>query len=468
MRSDTLRRIVIGGSLDGMYVVIYFLAWILSLLFPKYWCDTVHAFTRNFWGAIVPNLDGRRVVWIHAVSVGEVFVCQQLIRRLQAIRQDLQFVLSVGTANGLTLALRELPEVASFPAPFDFTWAIRRTFDRLQPVALIIAENDFFPNQLFEAASRNIPLAIINTRMSPREQQEHAWNAWLLRPGLSRARWWGAVSEVDAEWIRRFFHVSPDRLEVTGSLKFDGMVRHADHNPKIFDIRSRLGLQDSERVLMAGSTHLGEEEILIVIAKRLIVDFPLLRLVIVPRQISRCIDVANLCQKHGLPFQICDPCDVNVSPQTCPLVTILNSIGILREAWGIAEIAFVGGSLVPIGGQNMLEPASYGKPACFGPHVWNFRSVADELLEANAAAQVRSVEELESTLREWLERPALASAIGRQAQQLVSARTEPLDRTVSGISALLGVAVPIELEAADVDAASREHMERQPSSVEVR
>jgi len=270
--------------------------------------------------------------------------------------------------------------------------------------------------------------------MSRREQNEHRWNAWLLRPALIKTRWWGAVTERDSDWIRQFFSMASPRLEVTGSLKFDGIVRDSS-SPQTHFYRNRFGFHDQEKIIVAGSTHAPEETWLVGLVKKLELEFPELRLILVPRSTSRCDELEEQIRQHDVQFlrasRVTGPC------QMSQRVTLVDSIGALRDIWGLADIAFVGGSFAGHGGQNMVEPASYGKPVCFGPHVWNFQTVVDELLAANAAVQVQTIEDLEKTLRRWLTNPCEAENLGLRARDVVQKYSDALDRTVSGILSVL-------------------------------
>ena len=420
--------------LDILYFIVFVTLTLLSAVWQRRFSSALWSFTRNFWGTSLPKLDGRPVVWLHAVSVGESLICQALIKRLGIHRPDLQPVVSVGTRDGLEVARRDIPEAASFPAPADFSWSIRRAFASVRPVALLIAENDFWPNLLNEARMREIPLGIFNTRMTRKEIVEHRINAWLLRPGLQRARWWGTVAESDANRIMEFFHVTRPRLEVTGSLKFDGTVRDPSQD-RTQSLCAQIGIQPHDRVLMAGSTHPGEEELLAKVAIRLTADFPEFRLVIAPRDISRCPAIQKIFERQKLECRLAS--EFSTTPPATTIVTLLDSIGQLRDAWGFANFAFVGGSLVPRGGHNMIEPASFGVPVCFGPHVWDFQSPADDFLSAGAAVQIPTIRELESTIRRWLQCRVEAEQMGRRAQEFVRTRTEPLERTVRGILSML-------------------------------
>ena len=429
-----IAELCVSLFLDALYLFAFVAIGVLSVPFPRLRSNVLHAFTRNFWGNASPELDGRRVVWMHAVSVGESLACCDLMTSLCESRPDLQFVLSIGTSDGMAATLRERPAAAVFFAPFDFSWAVRRTFDAIRPVALVIAENDFWPNLLNEARLRKVPLAIFNTRMSPREQKEHRWNAWLLRPGLERACWWGTVTEQDAHWIRHFFGVMPPRLEVTGSLKFDGVVRDSN-NPQTEIWRKQFGYSTDEQILVAGSTHSPEEDTVITLFSKLSSEFPQLRLVLVPRNVGRCGEIADLLKRKQVSFSVAS--QLTLFRETSAPVTLVDSVGILREIWGLADFAFVGGSLAPHGGQNLIEPASYGVPVCIGPHVWNFQSVVDEFLNAEAIVQVPSVRELELTLRHWLSNPDEARAIGMRGRRLVETHTRARDRTLRGIESVL-------------------------------
>ncbi|WP_010585074.1 3-deoxy-D-manno-octulosonic acid transferase [Schlesneria paludicola] len=416
--------------LDLIYLAAYLLFCLLSLFWSKSYADAVHAFGRNFWGRYCPELDGRPVVWMHAVSVGESLICGPLLKRLRAQRPDLQFVMSVGTSDGFLVASREYSDLFVFKAPADFSWAVARTFEQLRPVALVISENDFWPNMLGETRRREVPLAIFNTRITQREIAEHDWNAWMFRSSLQRTRWWGVVSEGDADWIRRFFRVGSPPLEVTGSLKLDGHLRDS-MNPRTEQYRKLFGFGLEDRVLVAGSTHDDEELCLAAIVREIAVDFPRIRLVLVPRLVSRCPEIAAELRKRGFEFvvesQLLARCEVP------SLVTLVDSTGNLRDLWGLGEFAFVGGSLAPKGGHNMVEPASYGLAVTFGPSVTDFQRVADELVAAGGAVQVCSRAALSDLIRFWMNCPEEASAVGNRARKFVKSQCDSLETTVRGV-----------------------------------
>lgn len=415
--------------LNLIYLPVLASLLVLSFLRQGLRSELLTGFRERFWGAPPELADKRPAVWFHAVSIGEALLCRPLLVRLSSARPDLQFALSVSTPDGYDVAVRHIPEATVFRAPWDFTWAVRRVFDVLQPRALVIAENDFWPGMLAEARRRDVPLAIFNTRMVRREQVEHRLNAWLLRKGLARARWWGAVSDQDAMWIRRFFGAST-APEATGSLKFDGMI-HERHTNAARQLREDLGFYESDRILVAGSTHSPEEKVLTEVVQRLTPEFPGLKLVLAPRQPRRCEQIAQSLERTGA--TVVRRSGLDAAGQPSASITLLETAGLLRDVWSIADFAFVGGSLVRHGGQNMAEPASFGVPMCFGPHVGNFQQMADEFLAAEGAVAVQSADDLAACLRDWLVDPEQAMRVGQAAQQLVAARTYPLDATVRGI-----------------------------------
>ena len=240
----------------------------------------------------------------------------------------------------------------------------------------------------------------------------------------------------DAQWIRHFFGADSPILDVTGSLKCDGLAREPSR-PQSVQFRRQFGFRPDEPVLVAGSTHDEEELWLAEIVRTIAAEFPQIRLVVVPRYVWRCGDVELRLREQGF--------DVVVSsrlPSTSPtsaMVTLVDSTGSLRDIWGIAQFAYVGGSLVQRGGHNMVEPASYGIPVCFGPFVADFQSLAEELVAAGGAVQVASRACLTELIRSWMRNPSQASKVGSLAQAYVVSKTDSQDRTVKGLLSTLPV-----------------------------
>jgi 3-deoxy-D-manno-octulosonic-acid transferase len=217
-------------------------------------------------------------------------------------------------------------------------------------------------------------------------------------------------------------------------LKLDGVLRDRK-NPQTRKLRAKFGFTSSERILVAGSTYDPEERQLVDVVVSLAHEYPMLRLILVPRNIERFPLVAKMLEGRGIRFVRDSAIRSPLGKST--LVTLVDSMGQLRDVWGLASFAFVGGSLACHGGQNMVEPASYGIPICFGPHVWNFQAVADELLAAGAAAQVDSEDGLRSIIRHWLDHPQQADRIGSQAREVVRQSGAAVQVTVRGLLTLL-------------------------------
>lgn len=396
--------------------------------------DILGGFWTKFFG-LVPEIEpSSPLVWVHAACVGESLVAAMLIRRLRRLRPDIRFVLTVSSTDGLAVARRELSDLPVFYAPYDFTWAVRRAYRNLSPALLIITENDVWPNLIGEAVRRGIPCALYNTRISPREEKEHAWNGWLIAPSLSSVRWWGVVDQQAAEGIQKYFGIGSPPVEITGLVKLDIARRSRTESP-VEELRHWFSITSSDQVVVAGSTHPPEEEILLEVVQNLRRRFPNLRLFLAPRDITRIPQISELAQKHG--FQSARFSQrVDAAPLTSPLV-LVDTVGDLKHLWGLADIAFVGGSLPPHGGQNMAEPAGFAVPVCFGPHTFNFQKLAEHLVSAGGAAVVRDAAELELRLADWLEFPDRARTAGEKAAEVLQWHLQPLDITVTRIASLL-------------------------------
>lgn len=392
------------------------------------------------WRGVPPaRPTGKRVVWIHAVSVGEVLLIAPLVKRLIAERPDLAPVLSVTTNTGYALARERYPDIPVFYAPLDFSWAVKRCLTGLDPALLVLTELELWPNLLLAAKRRGTPVAVVNARMSDRSHRGYRKIRSLLRGPLSAIHWWGAQSEEYAARIRDL--VGPDAsVSVTGSMKYDGAVRDRD-NARTRQLRDLLGFTGNETIFLAGSTQSPEEEILLDLFERQVGQHPSLRLVLVPRHKERFDAVADLLKKRRANF-------VRRSEIKAPLpspapVTLVDTIGELSYLWGLADVGFVGGSLEnDRGGQSMIEPAGFGVPLCFGPHTWNFKETVSRLLEAKGAVQIGDRAELEETIATWLADPAAARVVGDNARRFIDRQQGAVVKTFTAIEELLDPSEP--------------------------
>jgi 3-deoxy-D-manno-octulosonic-acid transferase len=370
-------------------------------------------------------------VWFHGVSVGEVHLLRQVLAAFRRRNPGVACVVSASTDTGLDEARKSFPDLTVFPFPFDFSWAVRRTLRAVAPRLVVLAEGEIWPNFLLACRRLAIPVAVINGRMSPRSRRRYERLAWVARP-LFRHLDLLAVQTADyADAVRRL-GAQPDRVHVTGNVKYDGVNADRAH-PRTAELRRLLGVQADDLVWIAGSTQAPEEEIALGIWQRLRAEFPRLRLILVPRQKDRFDDVARLLERSRVSFARRSAGSSLETP-----VVLVDTIGELGALWGLADVAFVGGSLDGHrGGQNMIEPAACGAAVVFGPHVWNFADTASRLLEAGGACQVRDGGVLETVVRRLLDDPEERARLGSAAREFVVRQQGATERTVTLLEDLL-------------------------------
>ncbi len=384
----------------------------------------------------VPTLPpGAPVVWFHGVSVGEVHLLTTVVDAYRRRYPSHRVVVSSTTDTGLAEARARFANCAVVPFPLDFSWAVGRAIRRLKPSLIVLAESELWPNFLAVAARRGVPVAVINGRMSPRSYARLSRVAGLARWLLYRHVRLLAMQSEDYAARLKLLGVDATKVVVTGSVKYDGAATDRD-TPKARELRRLLALPDGVPVLVAGSTHAPEEALLLGVFRRLRERFPTLRLVLVPRHPDRFEAVAALVAASGFDWQrrsrIVTPLGV------APAVVLLDTIGELGAAWSLATVGFTGGSLDgQRGGQSMIEPAGYGVPVAFGPHVWNFRDAARSLVEAGGAVTVRDAAELVGVFERWLGDEAMRLAAGAAARAFVVAQQGATARTLDALGGLL-------------------------------
>jgi 3-deoxy-D-manno-octulosonic-acid transferase len=376
-------------------------------------------------------------VWFHGVSVGEVHLLRQLVAAFRQRHPGRDCVISTTTDTGFDEARKSFPDLPVFLFPLDFSWSVRRALDRVRPALVVLAESELWPNFLLAARARGVPVAVVNGRMSPRSfrrwQQLGPVARWLF--GLVDA--WMVQSEEYAGWVRAL-GVSAERVHVTGSVKFDGVAVDRA-NPRTDALRRLFGVAPGESVWIAGSTQEPEEEVALRIYQRLRTVYPGLRLFVVPRQKDRFEEVARLLERSGVPFVRRSTLSAAAPLAACPPVVLVDTIGELSALWGLADVAFVGGSLDgKRGGQNMIEPAAYGSAVVFGPHVWNFRDIATRLVEAGAAVQVHDAAGLEAVVGRLLGDATERQRLGAAARQFVLAQQGATEQTVALLGEVVG------------------------------
>lgn len=356
-------------------------------------------------------LGARSTIWVHAVSVGEVIAASRLIELLQSLDPKLRVVISTTTRTGQGLAQERFDQPkkrldASAPAPtrvfyypLDFAWIVRRYLRALRPRALILVESELWPRMLVEAERANIPVIVVNGRISNRSLPRYRALRSLWRPLLRKLRLVLAQSEEDRS---RFVElgVPSDAAKTAGNLKYD--VRTAGELPITRELRTHLPQQT--KTIVAGSTLESEERILLDAFRELQLEFPKLVMILAPRHPERFRPVERMIEEAGFP--LIRRSEWLQHPQTISAgsIFLLDTVGELASVYSLASVAFVGGSLIPAGGHNPLEPAQFSVPIVMGPYTENFRAMVAALLEQEAI-RVTPPERLAQVLRELLASP---------------------------------------------------------------
>ncbi|HEY3852799.1 MAG TPA: 3-deoxy-D-manno-octulosonic acid transferase [Verrucomicrobiae bacterium] len=398
----------------------------------------------GFYAEGVKKTDGKRpVLWLHAVSVGEVGICAQLIRALEPRLSNYEFIVSTTTSTGMGELQRKLPpHIARFYYPVDFPGAVRRALNAFRPSAVVLVENELWPNFLWEATDRKIPLFLVNARISDRSFPRYQRGNFLFRGMFSQFRAVGCQEPGDAGRLAQL-GFPPEAIRVVGSLKFD--AARPDARP-VLDARAlvrQIGVNKNSKILVAGSTHAGEEAVLAAMLKRLRVRFPELFLVLVPRHSERTAEVSQELQSHGVRFVRRSEIDSakNSSPGDLECL-LVNTTGELKFFYELADVVFVGKSLTAKGGQNPIEPAALGKAVVFGPNMQNFTSIVRAFLATQSVAQVHDARELETTIAGLLSDDRCRAELGARALAVVQKNLGATERTVELILEKLNKATP--------------------------
>ena len=370
-------------------------------------------------------------VWFHGVSVGEIHLLRQVVAAFRRRYPELPCVLSTTTETGFDEARKCFPDLFVFFFPFDFSWAVRRSLHTLAPRLIVLAEAELWPNFLMAARQQGVPVAIINGRMSPRSLKRYQWIKPLARWLFGQLDLLLMQTEHYARAVR-ILGVPPDRVAVTGNIKFDGVLTDR-RNPRTNALRGLLEVKDDELIWIAGSTQAPEEEIVLRIWQKLRIDHPKLRLFLVPRHKERFEEVAQLLARSSVDFARRSSC-----PNLGKPVVLVDTIGELGPLWGLADVAFVGGSLDGRrGGQNMIEPAAYGAAIVFGPYVWNFADTAARLIDAYAACQIADAGQLETVVRLLFEDAEERHQLGTAARDFVLRQQGATNQTVELLGQLV-------------------------------
>ncbi|MDD1975674.1 MULTISPECIES: lipid IV(A) 3-deoxy-D-manno-octulosonic acid transferase [Pseudomonas] len=381
------------------------------------------------------NLPAMRTggIWVHAVSVGESIAAAPMIRALLQAYPQLPITITCMTPTGserVRAMFADEPRIQHCYLPYDLPWAAGRFLDHLQPKLAVIMETELWPNHIHQCAKRGIPVALANARLSERSARGYARFAGLTRPMLAEMSLIAVQTETEAQ---RFLQLGarPECVQVTGSIKFDLSID--EHLlPRARDLRAQW--QASQRPLwIAASTHEGEDEVILAAHRQLLEHHADALLILVPRHPERFNSVFALCRQQLATVRRStgEPVKADTS------VLLGDTMGELLFLYALADIAFVGGSLVPNGGHNLLEPAALSLPVLSGPHLFNFLEIAAMLREAGALQEVDDAQGLAAEVRRLIELPQDAQRMGDAGRAVMKANQGALQRLLDGLERLI-------------------------------
>ncbi len=365
-------------------------------------------------------IKGSRPVWVHAVSVGEVMAAHPLIRELKKKYPRRKLILSTVTVTGNFTARQRVPEAdAVFYFPFDYPWIVRRVINKIKPAVVLVAETELWPNFFRELKRAGIPSAVVNGRISPHSYRNYMRLQWFFKRVFENVDLFCMQSEADAARITEI-GADPGKVLVTGNLKFD---------QKIPTVQAPLvRIPPGKKVITAGSTHQGEEAVILDVFKRLRERYPQLLLILAPRHPERFDEVEGIINASGFDCRRRTKLRNDVKD-----VLLLDTIGELWSFYAICDIAFVGGSLVKVGGHNLLEPAAMKKPVIFSRYMFNFKEISEALISAGGGLMVKDKAELYTQMDNLLSDQELSRRIGERAFGVIAANSGATKKTLAAI-----------------------------------
>lgn len=378
----------------------------------------------------------RHVLWLHAVSVGEVNLCLQLIRALEPRVPNLKLVVSTTTTTGRgELEKRLPPHISAIYYPVDLRRCVSRALKTLHPEAVVLLEAEIWPNLLWSLRARRIPVFLVNARLSDKSYRRYRRFGFLFRSLFATFAGVSAQSEADA---RRLIELGcrPQAVHVVGSLKFE--AARVEERPRVdaAALLRQIGVPEGAPILLGGSTHAGEEAVLAEVFQRLRPRFPDLFLVLVPRHFERGKQVGEELAQRGLRFIYRREITAATRlPERALDALVVNTTGELKDFYREATVVFVGKSLTATGGQNPIEPAALGRAVVFGPNMQNFAAIAEAFVREGGALQVRDAAGLEAAVAGLLADPARRAQLGEAARRVVRTQAGALERTVEMIVA---------------------------------
>lgn len=441
--------------------VLYFLgglAYLPVLLYQRIRLRKHRGGWKERFGGISYRPSEGPCIWVHAVSLGEVNATKSLVSEIEATLPEFEVVISATTDTGYNRARELYPRKQVFRYPLDFTFVVNRVFNRIRPNAIVLMELEVWPNLLRTAWERGIPVGVANGRITEEKSMKRYNYPVIRNVAREMFRQISWVAAQNSIYAARFdaLGVPADRIQVTGSMKYD-TAQATDAVPGAEELAEAMGIDRTVPLIVAGSTGPGEEDLLLRAYNRLRLELPKLQIAIIPRKPERFNDVARALETrgHALKRRSQYP-DANLEPPVPGVaaakpklagghlsrdrstVFLGDTMGELRKFYALADVVFVGRTLVPLGGSDLMEVAALAKPMCFGPYVENFAEVSEKLLNDRAAVKMARDDDLVPTLRMLLQDRELAIDMGRRAQSVVLQNRGATERTVEMICRILG------------------------------
>jgi len=374
-------------------------------------------------------------VWLHAVSVGEVLAARSILEGLRKEFPALKLAISTITRTGNDVAnsLAGDNDIVVY-LPLDISFIIKKVLKKSGPKIFLMMETELWPNLIRVLSKFRIPVALLNARISPRSFRGYKKVRFIIKGALRRIDFLAMQTQKDAQRAIAL-GAPPGRVKVTGNTKFDlaGLENVSQQEKR--RLRDSLGLNEEAQLFVCGSTHKGEEEILLAVYRDLIAEYPDLRLLIAPRHLERIESIERLLS--GFDLSSIRSSQFSAGKQAAEHIIILDKMGVLGSLYSIATLVFVGGSLIPRGGQSVIEPAAFAKPVIFGSHMFNFQETVDELLSAKAAIMVQGKNQLLLACREMLSNPEKRVSLGQKAKDVVEKLSGATERNMELIKELL-------------------------------
>lgn len=379
------------------------------------------------FGGVPARVGRRRCVWIHGVSLGEINASRTLVEEVASRHPDADIVVSSTTDTGTAAARRLYPDRIVFRYPLDVSFFVRRALNRIRPDVIVLMELELWPNLLRIASKRGIAVGVANGRITE-EKSMRRFSMPVIRTVardmVRRLAWIAAQDDAYADRFRRL-GAEPDRVVVAGSLKYDTAVI-ADAIPGDDDLARALGIRSNVPLLVAGSTGPDEEALLLDAYQRLRMTLPDLQLAVIPRKPERFDDVARLIEDRGFHCRRRSrhpddqPAAGNNDSNDKTVVFLGDTMGELRKFYALASVVFVGRTLVPLGGSDLMEVAALARPLCYGPHIDNFADIDRQLMDADAAVKVADIDALVAAIESMTRDSATAQARAARARAIVN------------------------------------------------